>query len=539
MGYMEPLLPERLQNKKTKLTIKRSNKAVAYLRVSDDSQIEGESLGVQKQRIEAYAQQNDIEIVEWFKDEGKSGKDVHHRPGFKEMLLYCMKNKGKIGYAIFYKLQRASRDSLTYNTDVKAVFIACGVAIRSATEHIDDTPSGRFIEGVLVLNGQLDNEVKGVIVSDNMESVARQGWWQNGLLVGYNLKRVRIAPKKKRTTLTRNKHSSVIAELFELFASGNFTQADLVRIAKEKGVKNFNGNDIDDNAIHGILTQPAYAGYICNKFTKYEYHEGQHLKEALVSLETFEKVQKLLKSNPLRRNGKIKVSNELFPLSKLIKCFNCNGIYYYSSPRTGNGGHSPRYHCSRIECKGKVPSIKAEKANELFGQLLTNIEPSKGTLRLYKEILNRQAIMQLDNINKRVTGLRNAISSIDKERATALRRWNLEEISSEDKDEIIATLATDKLEKIDQLQKLVELQSLKQAQIEYAMNFMNNAYQLWVDADLDMKQRFQKMIFPDGVIFNSKTMEFGTSNISPLYRFVPTQKQHITNKEPKLVRQAG
>lgn len=57
------------------------------------------------------------------------------------------------------------------------------MAVRSATEHIDDTPAGRFIEGVLVLNGQLDNEVKGVTTTDNMQSVARQGWWQHGYLV--------------------------------------------------------------------------------------------------------------------------------------------------------------------------------------------------------------------------------------------------------------------------------------------------------------------------------------------------------------------
>ena len=531
------MLPERLQAQKTKLSAVRSNKAVAYIRVSDDGQVDGESLETQRERIKQYAERADLEIVKWFGSttKGKSAKTVSKRAEMLEMIKFCAKNKGKLGYAVFYNMKRASRDATSYYSDFKAVLQGLGMAVRSASEHIDDTPTGRFIEGVLVLNGQLDNEIKSGTTTDNMQSVARQGWYQHGFLIGYDLVHIRIAPKKKRTTLKRNKDANDVKELFEAFAKGGPTQADIKRMAKEKGLRNFQGKHPDDNGIHRMLTQPAYAGYICSRHTNFDMCEGKHFKEAIVSEDIFIAVQKRINTSSNKRSGRVfNVNNELYPLSKFIICYNCNNNFYYSRPKTGSGGHSPRYHCARKQCRGIVPSVGADKANQRFGELLKDIHPAESTLKLYKEILNRTAMNQLDNINTRLSKLRDGISALDAERSLAMRRWNKGEMSDSDKDEIIATLEVERADKNEQLDKLEQQQYAKQTQIDYVMNFMNNAHKLWVDADLEMKQRFQRAVFPEGIVFNSKTLEFGTTNISPLYRYAPNKKD-LSVSEKSLV----
>jgi site-specific DNA recombinase len=536
MNNMNKTIPERMLLQKRKQEMQRSNKAVAYVRVSDDGQIDGESLDTQRNRIQKYADDNDIEIVKWFGDEGISGKTVRKRTDMLELLKYCAKNKGDVGYVIFYKMWRASRDAPSYYAEIDTVLHGLGIVVRSASEYIDETPTGRFIKGVLVLNGQLDNEIKSGTTSDNMEGVARQGWWQQGFLVGYELKRISIAPKKKRLTLCRGKDSDKVAALFKAFAKGGLTQADIVRMAKEANLRNYKGKYMDDNAVYRMLTQPAYAGYICNKLTNYEMYEGKHFKEAIIDLETFEQVQRVISSQSRKRLGKtVKVTNELYPLRRFLLCFNCQKPYYASAPKTGGGkSHSPRYHCSRISCRGIVSSIDATKANNEFAKLLTKIKPTGPTLRLYKEILNRTALKQLESINSRVKLLRNAISSIDEERTTAMRRNNIGELSNKEKDELILALDTDKLDKSDQLDKLQEQQRLKQAQIDYAMNFMHDAHKLWGDADVDLRVRFQKMIFPEGVLLDTKTLDFGTTKISPLCRYIPNKKD-LSAKEKSLV----
>lgn len=116
---MEPIIPKRLLNEKNRLSIERPKKAVAYIRVSDDSQIDGESLDTQKAHIETYAKRHGLDIVKWFGDEGESAKTVNKRTEMMDMLKYCAANKGKVGYAIFYNMKRASRDIKSYYGDFK------------------------------------------------------------------------------------------------------------------------------------------------------------------------------------------------------------------------------------------------------------------------------------------------------------------------------------------------------------------------------------------------------------------------------------
>lgn len=90
---------------------------------------------------------------------------------------------------------------------------------------------------------------------------------------------------------------------------------------------------------------------------------------------------------------KMIINNEQYPLKRFVLCFNCGKPLYASSPKTGGGkSHSPRYHCARKSCRGVVPSIKAETANELFANLLKEIQPEEATIKLYKEILSRTAL---------------------------------------------------------------------------------------------------------------------------------------------------
>lgn len=141
---------------------------------------------------------------------------------------------------------------------------------------------------------------------------------------------------------------------------------------------------------------------------------------------------------------------------------------------------------------------------------------------------------QLDNLNQRLGVLRNALTSLENERSTAMRRWNSGNMSDSDKDDLLASIDADRLEKREQLEALEEQQAIKRTQIDYIMNFMGNAHKLWVDADVEMRQRFQNVIFPEGVVLDTKNIQFGTSLINPLYRYKPTKKD-LSAKEKSLL----
>ena len=64
-----------MKNKKIKCDI--------YTRVSTTMQVDGYSLDAQKEKLKRYAEFQNMEIVNEYSDEGKSGKSIEGRPEFQ------------------------------------------------------------------------------------------------------------------------------------------------------------------------------------------------------------------------------------------------------------------------------------------------------------------------------------------------------------------------------------------------------------------------------------------------------------------------
>lgn len=519
--------------------------AVAYLRISDRKQIDGESPETQRRVIQEYADRNNVEIVEWFYDEAKSGKNTD-REELQKLLAFAIKHSKKIDYVIVFKLNRASRDLQSYMTTVKAVLAGKGISIRSATEPIDDSPIGRFLEGVIVLNGQLDNEIKGSTTTENMRSLAMQGYWQHGPILGYDKHTILNDVGKPRPSMKPNSTATLVKQVLERYSEGDINPMDLMRYAQQTGLKTrgYNRKDgskvppkkIAKHGIYNMLQRPEYAGYVHDKFTNYELIEGKH--EGIISKELYWHNQKLLKSK-----AKVKATytkqNQDYPLKETLLCVGCNKPLYGSAPKTGGGkSHSARYHCYRPGCDGvKKRSLGTAEAHQAWLDLLARVEPSSGFMKLYKEVLVRQAARVNERINKQVKAKRDELDAVATTRLAAIEdRLNAPDTKQKQElTDLINKLDQDKIDLSDELDKLVDKQTLQEAKIEYAVNTMQDLAKQWRDADYDLRVRFQSMVFPEGATIDMATMQFGTENISPLYRYIPNKKDLSMSEKSLLV----
>ncbi|MCR4553979.1 MAG: recombinase family protein [Succinivibrionaceae bacterium] len=59
---------------------------VIYTRVSTAIQVDGYSLEAQKERLEKEAEHRGYEVLDYYPERGKSGKNIEGRPVFKKML---------------------------------------------------------------------------------------------------------------------------------------------------------------------------------------------------------------------------------------------------------------------------------------------------------------------------------------------------------------------------------------------------------------------------------------------------------------------
>jgi site-specific DNA recombinase len=132
--------------------------AVIYVRVSTKEQTENLSLPTQLRACEEYCRRQGYEIFERFHEEGESAKTTD-RSQLQNLLKYCRTRKGKVHFVVVYNLTRFPREKYDHFA-LRAHLKSLGISLRSAIEPIDDTSTGKLMEGVLTAFAQFDNDVR-------------------------------------------------------------------------------------------------------------------------------------------------------------------------------------------------------------------------------------------------------------------------------------------------------------------------------------------------------------------------------------------
>src|SRR5690349_4670705 len=106
-------------------------KAIAYIRVSTDEQVQGTSLDSQAKACLDYASRQGIELSpeNIFREEGESAKLIN-RTQLARMLDYCMEHKGEITHCIVWKVDRLAR-KMEYHIVIKSQLAKYGVRLVS------------------------------------------------------------------------------------------------------------------------------------------------------------------------------------------------------------------------------------------------------------------------------------------------------------------------------------------------------------------------------------------------------------------------
>ena len=503
-------------------------RALGYIRISDKKQIKGESPASQKKSIQKWAETNNVKIVEWFYDEAKSGKNAD-RDELQSMLRLAIRHKGLIDYIVVWRMSRASRHLPTYITQIEAVLAPKGIHIRSSTEPFDDSPMGTFVQHLHIMVAQLENDLKREMVVENMANLSLQGYWQHSPPRGFDKCKVKNSDGKLRPSLKPNYEAEAVVKVLMRWNRGDITMAELCRYAATVGLKAKNGSIVSQEVMTKIIKRPENAGYVHDKFTNYELVEGKH--EGLISKEIYWQNQEILKGKNKKYLLGLKhhEKNEQAPLSRFIKCVNCHKIMTRSNPE---GKY--RYYCARKTCR-KTGSILTEDLHTKFEELLVSITPKKGTLRLMKEVLSRTAVKELGNINQDVKTVRDKLDENADYRRKVMRQFINEKISEIDKDTEIQICDEEKIELQQELSDLEQRQTLSEGAIEYALNFMANVSKLWSDAPLDLKQKIQNLVFPEGFEYDIPNDKFIINKISPLYSGSSTIKRANSTENSVLV----
>lgn len=475
-------------------------KVVIYIRVSTKEQAEeGGSLATQERLCREFAARNGYEVVMVFIEEGESAKTAN-RTKLKEMMEYCTKHRKDIDALLIYKIDRLSRNTVDY-AQLKMFFTQLEVKVVSITESLDDSPVGRFVETTLASVSQLDNDIRAERSKNGMIDAVRDGRWVWQAPTGYE--NIKVEGKKNIAPIKDSKQPGYIHKAFELIDNGLHPE-QARRIATKEGLRSNRGNKISKSGFYKILENKLYKGVI-------EAFGMTIVSTSIVPIvepDLYDRV--LLKykgeDKPPRRYQK---ANPLFPLRGTVRCI--RGHFMTASPNRGNGGVYYKYHCAH--CRGKGTSHPKQKIETRFREHINGFE--------YQDVL-KDALMEAISVNweyrtasshkevRKLEGKKTELKArekqiIDKNLKGVYDDKRTQELIAEN-DLALVRLQIDINDLAGQDEDVTEI-------AEFGFSSLQRIGTIWEEElqDVEIKQRFQKWLFPVGIPFDGEN--FGTTDI--------------------------
>lgn len=298
--------------------------------------------------------------------------------------------RNKADGVIVHKVDRSARNMHDW-TDF-ADLVERGVAIHFAGESLDLNTRG----------GRLSADIQAVVASDfirNLKNETKKGVYRrlrDGYLpwaapLGY-----RNGGKGKHKTIDPRK-GPLVRELFERYATGEYTQEELRVLMTARGLRNKVGKPLGQNAVPDILKNPFYAGITQIRKTG-ERFKGKH--EPLIDLVLFNRVQDVISGR--RRQKKHK---HFFLYRKLFNCGRCNCVLTGELQK----GHI-YYRCHTRSCETKC--VREERISDVTHDALRRISLTDSELESCDSILTSLATVH-DSVTKNaVSNLKTAADTI-------------------------------------------------------------------------------------------------------------------------------
>lgn len=243
-------------------------KAAIYVRVSTEEQAQyGFSLAAQEDSLKNYARLYGYSIYRVYKDEGKSAKDIKHRPEMQELLSDAEK---KIFSAIFiYKLDRFSRSlkDLILTIDKLKEW---GIDFISLQDKIETaSASGKLMFHIISAFAEFERNIIGERTTFGMARKSKEGGAVTKPPFGYKMVDKRLIASEE---------VGKVVELYRRFLEG----VSLNKLAREYG--------FSVNGIKKILQNRTYLGEV-----KFAGKNNQGVHEAIMEKRLFEAVQEQIK----------------------------------------------------------------------------------------------------------------------------------------------------------------------------------------------------------------------------------------------------
>ncbi|MBP1736242.1 MAG: recombinase family protein [Oscillospiraceae bacterium] len=327
-----------------------------YARVSSESDEQLNSLGNQISYYEELIKKNHAwTFVSGYIDEGLSGISTKKRENFHRMVDDG--RNGKFDLIITKEISRFARntlDSISFTREL----LAAGVGVFFQNDNINTLDEDSELR-LTIMSGIAQDELRKLssrIKFGHQQAIKKNIVLGNSRIFGYVKQDKRLVIDEEQAVMVR--------ELFEHYATGQYSMKELERLLWDKGYRNSNGNKIAHSTMSNIISNPKYKGYyvgnkvkVVDMFTKKQKFlpqeewvmfkdETGELVPAIVTEELWDTANGILQTRSEDVRSRQGICNHANLLTGKMLCTHCGQLYYRKDAKGRDGTKTSKWVCS-------------------------------------------------------------------------------------------------------------------------------------------------------------------------------------------------
>ena len=469
--------------------------AVTYGRISSTAQkLKGHGLASQETRCREFARMKGYLVERSFQDEAVSGGLID-RPGMKAMLAYLRERRAFGSYVVIIDdISRLARDIVAH-IELRRAIAAVGARLESPSIEFGDDPDSVLVENLLASVSQHGRQKGAQQTKNRMRARFQNGYWPFIACIG--LKHIHRVGEGR--VLVRDEPlASIIQEGLEGYASGRFQQQiEVARFfqAQPEFPKDGKGK-VRQQLVKDIMTKPIYAGYMqAPADWGMPLQKGRH--DGIISFATFERVQKRLNGTayaPARPD----IRSD-FPLRGAVACGCCGKALTASYATSKTGARHAYYMCFGKGCARYGKSVKRERIETEFSDLLQALTPTPGLVAVAKAMFKDAWNQRLAQASEIAKTCERDLAGVEKQIATVLDRIvsasSHAVITAYEKR--IAELERQKIALTERKAAGSNRSGSFEQTLELALRFLANPYQIWRNGNLEVRKMVLKLTFAE------------------------------------------
>ena len=327
-----------------------------YARVSSESDEQLNSLGNQIAYYEELIKRNTAwTFVEGYIDEGLSGISTKKRENFNRMVDDAQFDKFDL--IITKEISRFARntlDSIQYTRQL----LSAGVGVFFQNDNINTFDEDSELR-LSIMSSIAQDELRKLssrVKFGHQQAIKQNVVLGNSRIFGYTKSNGRLIIDEDEAVMVR--------ELFELYATDEYSMKQLEVLFWERGYRNHNGKKIAHSTMSGMISNPKYKGYyvgnkvkVVDMFTKKQKFlppeewvmfkdETGEIVPSIVSEELWDSANEVL----ARRSEDVKnrkgICNHANLLTGKLFCTCCGTPYYRRESKDKLGNKNSKWVCS-------------------------------------------------------------------------------------------------------------------------------------------------------------------------------------------------